>query len=106
MRQHVVGEDQVGHAALLAKLLGQRAAEEGVSVGTPAAIAALRRRLGRVDAQDRHAARDEVAQQIAVVAGDLDHQRAGIEAKPTRISSSALARECASSVLETDEKYG
>ena len=82
VRQDVVGEDQVGHAAFIAQLLGERAAEEGVEGRHAGGDRGLRGRPCRIDPQDRHAARDEVAQQVAVVAGDLDHQRAGIEAKP------------------------
>jgi hypothetical protein len=55
------------------------------SVGTPRSIAALATFLGRLDAERGNTARDEVLQQVAVGARDLDHAavRAGREARAT-----------------------
>ena len=56
--------------------------KNALSVGTPAAIAAAAGAGAGSMPEHRDAVGDEVAQQVAVVARDLDHQRAGAEAEP------------------------
>ena len=78
--QHVVGDDHVGAPALGLEPGRDLATEELVEGRDPGADRGRRRRLGRIDALDRDAALDEVAQKVAVVARDLDHQ--GARAQP------------------------
>ena len=78
LRQHVVADDEVGLRALGDQLLGEPRAEEiDAASGRPS----RRPRFGdvgrRLDAEHGHAERQEVLQQIAVVAGQLDHQAVG-----------------------------
>ena len=73
--EHVVGEDHVGAPALGLEPGRELAAEEFDQGRYAGPDRGRRRGLGGIDAQDRDAALDEVAQQVAVVAGDLDHQR-------------------------------
>ena len=84
LRQHVVADDEVGPLALGDELGRQPLAEEL----DPARYALLHRDLGdvggRLDAEHRHAQRQEVLQQIAVVAGQLDHQAVGPKPQPLR----------------------
>ena len=72
--EHVVADDQVGLPALGAQRLGERDAEEL----DPGRDALGERDLGHVggglDAEHGHAERQEMLQQIAVVARQLDHQ--------------------------------
>ncbi len=75
----VVGDDHVGRAQLVAQLAGHLQAEEG----TPRSHARL---VGRshlvgsgIDPHHGDAVLDEVAEQVAVVAGQLDHQAVGAE---------------------------
>ena len=81
MRQHVVGDEQVGAASVRGELARELAAEEPHDRRD----AELARRLGdvrgRLDAERRDAALDEVLQQVAVVARDLDDQAVGAEAE-------------------------
>ncbi len=49
---------------------------------------------------------DEVLQQVAVVAGQLDHQAVGTEVPVPDQSLGVASREWASSASENDEKYG
>ena len=85
---------------------GEVAAEERVQRAHPGRGRGRRRRRRRVDPEHRDAAGDEVLEHVAVVARDLDHERAAARARAARSAPAALARACASSVLETEEKYG
>ena len=76
MREHVVGDQQIGadreppcQRVIEERRLGRNAARigDGGDVG------------GGLDAEHGDAARGEVLEQIAVVAGDLQHQRASVE---------------------------
>ena len=76
--QHVVAQQQVGLAVLARDLArAARGRRSGPWSGTPFSTAASRDVGRRLDAQHRHAARDEMLQQVAVVAGDLHHLAAG-----------------------------
>ena len=80
VRQHIVGVDDVRPAPLGGKLHREVAAEERVQ-RVDAALARRRHRTGRrIDAQHRNAPLAVVLQQVAVVARELDHERAAIEA--------------------------
>ena len=82
--EHVVADDQVGLPALGAQRLGERDAEEL----DPGRNALGERDLGHVrgglDAEHRHAKRQEMLQQIAVVARQLDHQAVRAEREALR----------------------
>ena len=83
MRQHVVGDDQIGGSGRSAR--SRRASSRPKKVverAHPGLDRRRGRRLGRIDAEHRDAARDEVLQHVAVVARDLDHERAGAEPQP------------------------
>ncbi len=81
MGEHVVGGGQVGADAARDEPFGCGAAEEG-DLGRDAARDRRRRDIGRrLDAERGHAGGEEMAQQIAVVGGDLDHHRARPEAE-------------------------
>ena len=76
MGEDVVGGGQVGADSARGEPFGGGAAEEG-DFGRHAARDRRRRDIGRrLDSQRRHAGGEEMAQQIAVVGGDLDHHRA------------------------------
>ena len=75
MRQHVVGEDHIGAFAFGLEPGREVAAEELDQRRHAGADRRRCWRLGRVDALHRDAALDEVAQQVAIVARDLDDQR-------------------------------
>ena len=75
MGHHVVGDDHVGRA--VPRRRRRRASstpKNSRRVGMPAASAASAWSGRRVDAEDRDAVLDEVAQQVAVVAGQLDDE--------------------------------
>ena len=77
MGHHVVGHDDIRVAVLGDHLSGQVDAEEADHGGHAGGVGCGSRTGCRIDAEDRHAGRDEVAQQVAVVAGDLDGERVG-----------------------------
>ena len=72
VREHVVARDEVGFDTACAEPLCGLGAEEGHLRGNPLGDGRLRDVGGRLDTQDRHAVRQEVLQQVAVVARDLD----------------------------------
>ena len=81
--QHVVADDEIGRAGPRRRsALGERDAEEL----DPGRDALGERDLGhvggRLDAEHGHAERQEVLQQIAVVAGQLDDQAVRPEPEP------------------------
>ena len=81
--QDVVADDQIGLPMLFGHLAGGLAAKEP-DLGGDAALRGGTGDVGRgFDAEGRHAARDEVLQQVAVVARDLDHAAGAAEAEPT-----------------------
>ena len=74
------------------------------SVGMPFCLATSRDVRSRLDAEHRNAARDEVLQQVAVVARDLHDARLTPSPKPgAHVVDVALA--CSSQESEYDEKY-
>ena len=80
VRHHVVGDDHVGARAGVDEPPRQVGAEE-LAQGRHAGGLRRVRLLGRrVDAEHRHALLDEVAQQVAVVAGELDDEAVAPEA--------------------------
>ena len=82
MRKHVVRHDQIGGHAACGQLLGEGAPEEphlGRNTGTHRH---LRDVGGRFHPEHRHTGRNEVPQEVPVVARDLEHQRARVEAEP------------------------
>ena len=81
VREHVVAGNQVRLAARGRELAGGLGAEELHQRGHALFLrdrGDVRRRL---DAEHRHALRDEVLQQVAVVARDLDHEARGAESE-------------------------
>ena len=90
VREHVVAEQQVGlrpaRGELVARSRGRRSAPR---VGMPCASRGLGDVGRRLDAEHRHAALDEVLQQVAVVAGDLDHLAARRRGRSASIIASA-----------------
>ena len=82
--QHVVAEEEVGADALATRLAGQLGAEE-LDACRDAAFNRRRRDVrGRLDPEHGDAALDEVLEQVAVVARDLDDLAVGAEAEPLR----------------------
>ena len=96
MREHVVADDQVGLRC------PRRAASRAVArrrrrprSGCPCSTADRGDVRGRLDAEHRHAVRDEVLQQVAVVAGDLDHLELARRARSRSIIVVGVApRQC------------
>ncbi len=82
MRQHIVGDDEIGRSALAQQAFRKLAPEElGQRRHTPR-LGRLRDVAGRLDAEDRDAAGHEVLEQVAVVAGELDDGARGPEPQP------------------------
>ena len=84
LRQHVVADDEIGALALRHEL-GRELRSEEIDAG---GYALLDRHLGDVgrglDAQDGNAQRQEVLQQVAVIARQLDDETVGSELQPPR----------------------
>jgi hypothetical protein len=72
--EDVAPEEHVRGQTLLAEGLRQRAAEPGLAGGHAGAAGGLRGTPGGIDAEHGHAGLGEVAQQVAVVARQLDHE--------------------------------
>jgi hypothetical protein len=72
--EHVVGDDQIGGAAIGPQSSGERAPEEVLERRHPGLDRGCGRRRRGIDAEHGDPARDEVLQHVAVVAGDLDYQ--------------------------------
>jgi hypothetical protein len=81
VRHHVVGGDQVGALALGDEVAGRLAPEEADERLDSELLCHLGDVGGRLDAQRRDAALDDVPQQVAVVARDLHDQAVGAEAE-------------------------
>ena len=82
MRQHVIGDGQVCCSALLHQF-AREAHTEKILDDIDAACPRRPRRAGcGLNAQAGYPARFYVLQEIAVVRGDFDHLRGGIETKP------------------------
>ena len=80
--QHVVADDQIGAPALGDQRIGQGDAEE-VDLRRDAFVDRDAGDVGgRLDAEHGHAERQEMLQQIAVIARKLDHQAVRAEAEP------------------------
>ncbi len=97
VRQHVVGVDHVGALALRARSArGERLAEElDDRVGCRFASATCGDVARRLDAEHRHAGLLVVLQQVAVVAGDLDHQARPAPRPRSSTTRSTMLRACA-----------
>src|SRR5262245_4032581 len=74
LRQHIVGHDQVRLLAFGRKLKGKPLAEEVDPCRYPLLDSNLGDIGGGLDAEDRNAEWQEMLQQVAVVAGELDYQ--------------------------------
>ena len=82
LRQHVIGDDQVGVALLRRNLVRHLGAEEGDARGH-ALGASRRRHVGRrLDAEHPLTERKEMLQEIAVIAAKLDHETFGAKLEP------------------------
>jgi hypothetical protein len=90
VRQHVVGEKDVRHTTFCAQSLRELLREERVEGRYASLLRLLGGTVGGIDAQHRHAGFFEVAQQVAVIAGSLDHQAVGSEAARREEILSAL----------------
>ena len=82
LREHVVAEHEVGVAALADEPLGELDAEELDERRHAALLGRDRDVRRRVDPEHRHALRQEVLEQIAVVRGELDDEALRAEAEP------------------------
>ena len=87
VREHVVAQQQVGSRALVAELRRQLGAEELDQRRDPAFLRRRRDVGRRLDAEDGQLALDEVLEEIAVVAGDLDDLVRRSEVEPRRSSA-------------------
>ena len=90
--EDVVAEDEVRLPALRRQFRGELASEEpreGRDTGGHGDLGDVR---GRLDAEARHAGGDEVLQQIAVVAGDLDHEALPSEVPVAEMRGRGLRR--------------
>ena len=74
--EHIVAHDQVGLLALRHEAARQLDAEELGDAGNALGDRDLGDIGGRLDAEHRHAERQEMLQQIAVIAGEFDGQAA------------------------------
>ena len=82
LRQHVVGDDQIGMPALGHDLSSQSLAEEGVERRDAAFRRLFRDIGGGLDAEDRHAEADEMLEQVTVIAAELDDEALGPKPEP------------------------
>ena len=80
--QDVVGHHQVGLAPFAGQPAGQLLAEELGQGGDPSFGGHLGHVAGRLDPEHRDPPGDEVLQQVAVVAGQLDDQALGAQPEP------------------------
>jgi hypothetical protein len=82
MGEHIVGDHQIRLAAGGSEALGGRDAEEG-GFGRNSLEARGRGHVrGRLHAQHRNAAGNEMLQKVAVIRRDLDHERIATKRKP------------------------
>jgi hypothetical protein len=79
VREHVVADDDVGLDAVGDEFVGVFEAEEALLRGYANLARRSRGTRRRIDTEDRNTLFHEVAEQVPVVAGDLDDQRLGIE---------------------------
>ncbi len=79
---HVVGDDHVGGPPFVAELLRQLGAEELGERGHSDLLGGLRLPRRGIDAEHRNPLLDEVAQEVAVVAGHLDDEAVTGEVPP------------------------
>ena len=84
VREHVVAQQQVGSRALVAEPRRQLGAEELDQRRDPAFLRRRRDVGRRLDAEDGQLALDEVLEEVAVVAGDLDDLVRRSEVEPRR----------------------
>ncbi len=77
LRQDVVAGDQIGLQALGGELIGELDAKELRPCGHALLDGHARNVLGRLDAEHRHPERQEMLQQIAVVARQFDDEAVG-----------------------------
>ena len=80
--------------------------KNSVSVSTPDARAIVGDVGSRLDAEHRDAEGEELAQQVAVVAGDLDYEASPRSARARPFILAAYARACATHDVLTEERYG
>ena len=81
-------DDQIGAPVLGDDLLRHRAAEERDLRRNALADRHVGHVGGRLDAEHRDAARHEIAQQVAIVAGELDHRASA--SSPNRRTMSSV----------------
>ena len=81
LRQDVVADDEIRRQTFGAQSPRGLEAEETRGAGYASGDCDLRDIGGRLDAQHGNALRDEVLQQVAVVARELDHEAGLIEAE-------------------------
>ena len=74
VRHDVVGDDDVGSAVLCDKAVGQVEAEELLDGPDASSLRGGSRPAGRLDADHGDLPLDQVRQEVAVIAGDLDDQ--------------------------------
>jgi hypothetical protein len=76
VRQHIVGNDQIRLPALPGQIPAQALSEEFHQRGHADFLGRCGHGARRVDTQNRYAHLDEILQQVAVVACELDDQAA------------------------------
>jgi hypothetical protein len=74
MADHVVGDQDIGGFALAREPLATVRSEKFMNRRYADRVGSRYRSIGRVDAEAADAASDEIAQQIAVIAGNLDDE--------------------------------
>ena len=88
MSENIVADDDVRLLAGGGQFSGQTFAEERAERGDADVLSGARRSLGGINAQDRNALLNEIFQEITIVAGQLDHQAAGVKPpQPDQIQS-------------------
>src|SRR6185295_8600692 len=80
--ENVVADDEICLASFTGELVGETNAEELGAGGNAFVNGSARYVLGRLDAQHGHSKRQEVLQQVSVVAGKLDDEADNSEAEP------------------------
>ena len=74
VREHIVGDDEVRLAALRCQFRGDLLAEKLDQRRHADFFSSRRHRIGRIDPEHRNAHAQEILEQVAIVAGQFNHQ--------------------------------
>ncbi len=80
VREHIVGQEDIGFLALGGQLFRQLLGKESIDAVDAALIGSAHLLFGGIDAQHRDSVVDEVAQHVTVVGRGFDDQAIGIKA--------------------------